>query len=206
MNEIDLIFKDLYQKMPKTFDLNVSNSVSSILLFKDYISKLKDYKILLFNEYQTFGLSLNLEYNNLILDFNNNLRSEILPYMDFRNYLYENYQINLLSGRYFNGFFIYLFIYWEVYKNELTLDGNISNPYYGLIKLFRNDCIHRYEGINVSNITMRSSSMNLKLPSIEDDFLAYIDSKCKLIGSAGIPNQEKVNELWEEFKSLNKNE
>lgn len=111
MNEIDLIFKDLYQKMPKTFDLNVSNSVSSILLFKDYISKLKDYKILLFNEYQTFGLSLNLEYNNLILDFNNNLRSEILPYMDFRNYLYENYQINLLSGRYFNGFFIYLFIY-----------------------------------------------------------------------------------------------
>ena len=64
--------------------------------------------------------------------------------------------------------------------------------------------VYKREGVNVSNITMRSFSKPFKLPSLDDDFLDYIDSKCKLVGSDGIPNQERVNELWEEFQILNK--
>lgn len=79
-----------------------------------------------------------------------------------------------------------------------------DNPYEGLIKLFKSDNIYIREGINVSGVTMRNSSMNLKLPSLNDNFLDYIDSKCKLMGSDGIPNQERVDELWQEFQSLNK--
>lgn len=42
------------------------------------------------------------------------------------------------------------------------------------------------------------------MPSIEDEFLDYIDSRCKVHGTSNIPNQEKVNELWNEF-NLQKN-
>ena len=62
--------------------------------------------------------------------------------------------------------------------------------------------VYKREGINVSNITMRNFSKPFKLPSIDDNFLDYIDSKCKLMGSDGIPNQERVNQLWEEFKQI----
>ena len=49
---------------------------------------------------------------------------------------------------------------------------------------------------------MRNFSKPFKLPSIDDNFLDYIDSKCKLMGSDGIPNQERVNQLWEEFQQI----
>lgn len=210
MNEIDLIFKDLYQKMPKAFDLNVSNSVSSILLFKDYISKLNDWKKLLDKDYRPLGKSINIEYNNIIKDINPALQDDMLSFEMFYNRYKQMFELreDLLGGRIINYFFIYWFVYWEFFKKreEMMVYENYSNPYEGLVKLFKNDNIYIGEGINISGVIMRDSSMNLKLPSIEDDFLAYIDSKCKLIGSAGIPNQEKVNELWEEFQSLNKTE
>lgn len=208
MKNIELIFEELYKRDPNIFELNNKNKVSSILLFKDYISKLKFWKDLLNKEYKPFGTSINIEENNIIKDVNLDFLKEMVSFDKFYSELKNTFQVreDLVGGRIINYFFIYLFIYWEVFKqrDEMIEYKIYDNPYEGLIKLFKNDNIYIREGINVSGVTMRNSSMNLKLPSLNDNFLDYIDSKCKLVGSDGIPNQERVNELWEEFQILNK--
>lgn len=208
MKNIELIFEELYKRDPNIFELNNKNKVSSILLFKDYISKLKFWKDLLNKEYKPFGTSINIEENNIIKDVNLDFLKEMVSFDKFYSELKNTFQVreDLVGGRIINYFFIYLFIYWEVFKqrDEMIEYKIYDNPYEGLIKLFKNDNIYIREGINVSGVTMRNSSMNLKLPSLNDNFLDYIDSKCKLMGSDGIPNQERVDELWHEFQSLNK--
>ncbi|WP_152606081.1 hypothetical protein [Empedobacter falsenii] len=206
MKNVDLIFEDLYKKSSNIFHLNNENKVSSILLFKDYISHLKKWKELLGTDYRPFGTSLNLQENNLIKDVNEDFLKELTSFEVFFNNFKDKFKIdeNLIGGRVINYWFIYLYIYWEFFKQKEKFKKikGYSNPYNSLIKLFKNDNIYIREGINVSGVTMRNSSMSLRLPSLDDDFLGYIDSKCKLVGSDGIPNQERVNELWEEFQQI----
>ncbi|MDC8099114.1 MULTISPECIES: hypothetical protein [Chryseobacterium] len=200
--------QDMYSIDPKTFSKNNNDNVSSILLFKDYIFRLKTWKDVLNIEYVPFGKSLNLDRNNLLTDINSEWNDGMIPYSHFSNHLSEHLNISIPQGRIQNSLFIYLFAYWEIYKNDLQIlqimkeNPQLSHPYEGIIKMFRNDYIYTMEGINISGITMRNSSMNLILPSIEDSFLEYIDLECQLTGSDGIPNQEKVNELWQHFQSL----
>lgn len=66
----------------------------------------------------------------------------------------------------------------------------------GLVMLFHGE-------YQIGDIIVRAK-MDFELPSISDEFLDYIDSKCPLNMTIGIPNQERVNELWNEF-NLQKN-
>ncbi|MCQ9637797.1 hypothetical protein MP478_00175 [Chryseobacterium sp. WG14] len=208
LKEIDAKVKDIYTIDYKAFSKNNSDNISSILLFKDYIFRLKTWKDTLNIEYIPFGKFLNLDRNNLLIDINPEWNNEMMPYSEFCSHLNDQLNISLPQGRIQNSLFIYLFVYWEIYKSHPLImkimqeNPKLSHPYEGIVKIFRNDYIYVMEGINISGVTMRNSSMNLKLPSIEDSFLEYIDLECKLIGNDGIPNQEKVNELWQKFQSL----
>ncbi|MEG0983965.1 hypothetical protein [Algoriella sp.] len=82
----------------------------------------------------------------------------------------------------------------------------MPNPYLSVIKILLRGGHIFYNNTyyNVSDIDIRKSpnTLNFILPSIDDNFLDYIDSKCKLMGSDGIPNPEQVNELWQEFQQI----
>lgn len=164
------------------------------------------WKNLLNKEYKRFGTSLNIEYNNILKDINPKFSDEMIPFYNLFNEFNNEFQIreDLIGGRVLNYMFIYYFIYWEYFKNseEIKNYSSCSNPYESLVKLFRYDRIYLWEGINICDITMRDNSTNLILPSIEDDFLNFIDSKCKLFGSEGIPNQIRVDILWNEFINI----
>lgn len=56
--------------------------------------------------------------------------------------------------------------------------------------------------ITICGVTIIYGKKDFKLPSLNDDFLSFIDTNCKLMGSDGIPNQEETNRLWEEFQNL----
>ena len=104
---------------------------------------------------------------------------------------------------------IYLFIYWNLLIEK---NGNpykeLPNPYEPVFKIIirGGDIVYSEGFFTISRIDIGNNlkTLNLILPSLDDNFLDYIDSKCKLVGSDGIPNQERVNELWEEFQILNK--
>ena len=55
---------------------------------------------------------------------------------------------------------------------------------------------------NVAGIDIRKDDKDLsfRMPSIDDSFLDYIELKCPLWGTNGVPSQEKVNDLWEAFE------
>lgn len=40
------------------------------------------------------------------------------------------------------------------------------------------------------------------LPSFDNNFLDFLDKKSDRLADNGIPNPEKVNELWEEYQSI----
>lgn|SRR5690606_18920148 len=192
----------LYREMPSVFDLNNNKKVSSILLFKDYIHQLRMWKEKLNITYPPFGYLPS--GNNLILDINQDLKNKMMPIMEFYNSFIGDYSFdeNLRIGttRYLNYLFVYYFIYWEVLKNEEEFNGynDSENPYRGLVKLISNDSIYSREGVNIAGVTINFNK-SLVLPSLDDDFLKFIDSKYKLTMDNKIPNQEEVNQLWEKF-------
>ena len=189
-----------------TLSFDGEDKVSSILLFKDFMTRLHIWKNELHTEFINFdAINLNL-FNDLHINIGEDSDiEETMFYNEYINFLRQNFNLNNLRNK--NYLFIYLFIYWELYKDseEIKKYSYLEHPYESIVKIVaRKNMVYKREGVNVSNITMRSFSKPFKLPSLDDDFLDYIDSKCKLVGSDGIPNQERVNELWEEFQILNK--
>jgi hypothetical protein len=170
------------------------------------MTRLHIWKNELHTEFINFdAINLNL-FNDLHINIGEDSDiEETMFYNEYINFLRQNFNLNNLRNK--NYLFIYLFIYWELYKDseEIKKYSYLEHPYESIVKIVaRKNMVYKREGVNVSNITMRSFSKPFKLPSLDDDFLDYIDSKCKLVGSDGIPNQERVNELWEEFQSLKK--
>ena len=189
-----------------TLSFDGEDKVSSILLFKDFMTRLHIWKNELHTEFINFdAINLNL-FNDLHINIGEDSDiEETMFYNEYINFLRQNFNLNNLRNK--NYLFIYLFIYWELYKDseEIKKYSYLEHPYESIVKIVaRKNMVYKREGVNVSNITMRSFSKPFRLPSLNDNFLDYIDSKCKLVGSDGIPNQERVNELWDEFQILNK--
>ncbi|MFC6269264.1 hypothetical protein [Frigoriflavimonas asaccharolytica] len=198
------IIDELFKNNPSILKINSGNKVSSILLFKDFINIIKIWKDNLNLAYTPFARKISLDNQMLINDINQNWHNQLPTITEFKEYVSIKYNFEF-STNVLNYVYIYFYITWEVFKDkENVIKFNLQNPYKGLIQLFIQDNIYMHEGIYIGNITMsHSKSINFKLPSIDNDFLDYIDKKCKLVGSDGIPNQEEVNQLWEEFQKPN---
>lgn len=200
--KLDFEINKFLSEYGNDFEYKESKKISSILLFKDYIRRLKTWKEALNNS----KLSLrSLDGHNLFLELNPSWKDELMTLEDFCFYLKEKYDVNNLpKGRYINYLFIYLFIYWEVFKDthEIQDFKDFPHPYEGVVKIIRNrDYIFIKEGVNVSGVTInKHQSLNCQLHSIEDDFLDYIDSKYKLEKFDKIPNQDDLNLLWHKFQ------
>ena len=182
--------------------------VSNILLFKDYLNKMKNWYEKLQLEF-SYDIMKNKDNNNLIIKLFHDEAVELIDIEFYRKNLLEGFNIGKNKYRSFDYLFIYLFIYWNLLIEK---NGNpykeLPNPYEPVFKIIirGGDIVYSEGFFTISRIDIGNNlkTLNLILPSLDDNFLDYIDSKCKLVGSDGIPNQERVNELWEEFQILNK--
>ncbi len=181
------------------------DNVSSILLFKDYMSRMYkwyDY----FNLPWDYQITKRKEGHDIISILAPDLTADRLSLDYFRLNLLNDTNFGISEFRAFDYFFIYLAIYWEILKEEQKLDAynKLPEPYLPVIKLLlRGDRIFYFEQFyNVSGVDIRRDNTTLafRLPELGDDFLNYIDGRCKLVGSLGIPDQQQINHLWEEYK------
>ena len=199
------LYKDLIIEISKIKRNHTNKSrVSNILLFRDYITKLRLWKIALQDSKVDI---LNKDDHNIFIHFHNTLHHNSIP--DFNEYIAhlkeQNINFTGLTGiRSFEGIFSYLYITWEVCKDFPDIKQyNLSNPYNNLKNLIeRTNTISKYKGmLNIDDITFNEFKKynNYSLPSNENAFLDFIDSKY-VFHINGIPNQDETNKLWEEFK------
>ncbi len=179
------------------FQFNGNYKVSSILLFKEGLIRINEWRSIINSSKISFNDS---EDFNLFNDINAPWINEIEDYSLYVERIKEM-TINY-NSRNFNFLFIYLFIYWEIYqsRDEIRNYGK-ENPYIPLVKIFKNkNLVYFRDWFQINGVTMKKNKIT-HLPSLDDSFLNFIDSKCELFGSTGIPSQEKINELWEEFQN-----
>jgi len=185
-------------------------TTASFLLFKDYLAKMYDfYKILNKEQDWDYCIYKTKEGHNLTNLVSPNFLNDCISLEDFRvNYLND---VNFGTSKYrgFEYIFIYYSIYWEIFieTSQTKKIETLMNPYDSVIKiLLRGNHIYKGEmsTIEIDNLSVKKET-DFRLPSLDYDFLDYIDEKCERSGSKGIPNQEETNQLWEEFKKLKGN-
>ena len=201
--KIDIEIQKLISKNKGQFLDNGVHRVSSILLFKDYTRRIVTWKKELLDIHGGVNRAGD-KFNNLFLDIKPDWLNEIMTIDEFVNYMENKYKLKLFGGRNGGNTFIYLFIYWEVYKDSIDIRkyNYLEHPYEGIIKIIlHNNMIYRGRDVLICNVPIYDNQV-FKLPSIEDDFLNFIDANCKLDGYNGIPNQEKTNQLYKEFLKL----
>lgn len=113
----------------KLFELNYENKVSSILLFKDYIFRLKLWKEKINAEYINFTLKINFDNHALINDINIKLKDELPSLLSYNEYLLANFKIKNQGYKIINNIYIYMYICWEVFKDsEEIIRQNLPKP------------------------------------------------------------------------------
>ncbi|MFD2600459.1 hypothetical protein [Flavobacterium suzhouense] len=179
------------------------DNIANILLFRDYLSKLFAWKKKLGD---TSEFIKTKEAHNLFLNINSEWTAKLESLEEFNSKLIAN-NIPVKSGRYFNDIFIYLYFQWNLNSDRTEINEcELANPYQPAIKIIeRCKDIHTHNGqfeIGKYTYNNREKYKNFTLPSLEDDFLDYIDNKLNHLGTSGIPNQQETNKLWEEFQKL----
>jgi hypothetical protein len=199
-------FDKLLSKNPK-MNFDTEAKVSDILLFRDYLEKLKEAKNKLgITEFYT---SMN-SFHNLFLDISPIWKNEIPSYNDFRDILVDN-KIDLfyLSETSLMGNLIYSYLCWEIFKEKEELINIMDgiNPYNSviIIIIINQHLIHRREGFFYINNLMVFKFRYNKLPSLTNEFLKFIDTICpvKNYGGTDVPNANEVAQLWSKFQELN---
>lgn len=184
-------------------------TTASFLLYKDYLSKMHEwYQALNIEDQWEHNIYRTKEGHNLLQLLAPEIKKDLIDLEDFRiNYLND---VTFIKDRFygFEYIYIYLNIYWQIYKNstDFIKYQNLPDPYEPVIKiLLRGNHIYKGEmaTIEIDNLTVKKQT-NFRLPSLDYDFLNYIDEVCERNGSGGIPNQEKTNQLWEEFQKQKK--
>ncbi|WP_426327868.1 hypothetical protein [Pedobacter sp. R-06] len=194
------------QELKKIFFINSINKkafrFSNILLFREYQSRLFSWKRALGNNNLDF-FNKKKSFHNLFLDMKVKWENEIISEEKVVNDLKKNGFLNLnQSFRDYESFFLTMFINWEVFKDriEMDLQSELPPPYEPTFKIFsRGGAIYHSEGkfeIDINGQTYRKYDKEFKLPSLDEDFLNYIDNNCD-----DFPNQEKVNLLWDFYNS-----
>ncbi|WP_443938920.1 hypothetical protein [Pedobacter sp. MW01-1-1] len=192
-------------KLNIPYEVRVENT-GGILLFKDYLFKMNMW-------YNRLGISERFnalyyrdEFHNLINLVKPELLDEIVSFEDFKLNYTNGLNVDL-TIKSLDLIIVYSFLCWEIFKEFPELDqySDMPNPYESSINiLLRGNHIRRGEMATIeidSRITIRKQ-FDFNLPSIDNDFLDFIDSNCLRSGSYGIPNQNEVNKMWLNFRAL----
>lgn len=175
---------------------------SNILLFREYQSRLYAWKDRLnfkgedlFNKSRPFH---NL-FNDLSPNWIDNVISEekIIKDLEILGVCVDS------STRYFDGFFVSMLLNWEIFKDtsEIKVHSDLPHPYKPVFQIISRggSVIYQDMYLVIDSIgTYLKHNGNFKLPSLDENFLAYVDKNV-----ISFPNQTLVNELWEQFKALN---
>lgn len=193
--EIDEI-SEIKDVKPKRF------TVSNILLFREYQSRLYSWKMAL--NYSNGGFfNKTKSYHNLFLNllapWVSEMISEETVVRDLTNLGVPNLST---AQREYRGFFLYLYTNWQVFKDNVEIQKHSSYlkpPYEPIARIFfRGGTIGSSDNLFViDNDTYRKHGNDFTLPSTNDGFLDYIDENC-----TDFPNQNKVNQLWANFQRL----
>ncbi len=191
---------------------------SNALLFRNYLNTMKRWC-----ETLNVGFSYNLmrykDRNDLIQILFPELRKELLDIELFRLNLLDEISININKYRGFDYLYLYYYIYWNLLKEEYPTIfepyQHLPHPYESVYRLLLNggsvQCFEGYLCVSANQfyceISKDTASVDFSLPSMEEGFMNYCDVQYKLLVPGGgystdILNQEKVDELWEEYKSL----
>ncbi|MBB2150530.1 hypothetical protein [Pedobacter gandavensis] len=192
---------------------NYENELSKFSCYKSFEGKARPSSILLFREYQSRLMSwkrrLNDEelwfipgrkFNNLFIDLNlNEVDGFVHEKMVIEDLEKMGVKDVMLSIRLYEGFFMSMAINWELFKfrAEIQSHADLLPPYEPICKLLlRDGSIFYAENTFVidSFMTYLRSKSPIVLPSMEDEFLNYIDEHC-----SDVPNQLKINGLWDGF-------
>lgn len=190
-NEIEKI--KLITNNPKSDD-----SILCILLFRDYLTKLFIWKKKLGNDSEFIK---HKESHNLFLELSPNLDIKLKSLEEFNNDL-RNAEIETNGRKFFDDIFMYLIVYWNMFKdlNEIK-NKNLLSPYDSISKLLeRTKYIYIHNGsFEIGNFTFSSIEKynGFLLPSLEDNFLDFVEKKY----TQKNPNQNEINILWEEFNN-----
>ena len=179
------------------------DTVSNILLFRDYLSKLFAWKKKLGDSSEFIKTK---EAHNLFLNIDTQWTADLETLEGFKLKLIDH-NIFLHGGRYWDDIFIYLNFHWNLnsYRDEIKKIG-LANPYEPVVKI-----IERYNEVYTCNGQFqigkfthnnREKYKNFLLPSLDDDFLDYVDDNLNHLGTSGIPNQKETDILWNEFQKL----
>lgn len=200
-----IIIDEKYEKVLLDLKQNIryknkDRDVVSILLFRNYLTELFHLKRLLGNDSEFIKSN---DAHNIFLELKPSWLNELKDINSFYEDL-KRFDIQFSTGRFLDGLFIYLFVYWEVYKDSTEIKSlNVENIYLSPLKILeRINHTHTHNAqFQIGGFTFKNTEKykGFKLPSIDDKFLDYIESKC-----VEIPNQEETNQLWEEFKKYRK--
>lgn len=184
------------------------SDTAGILLFKDFLSKMEEWNYAVgFTENWINKISRQHDLLNIVGIIAPDLLKNVISLNDFRSNIPQNGDtFNLSSARSLDAGLIHALFCWDLFKKNSVFDKfkNLPNPYDSIKTLYITG--HYVDKSEPTKITIDSKSdvkkqTDFRLPSLDHDFLDYIDSVCERNGgSGGIPNQERTNQLWEEFK------
>ncbi len=204
MKEIDKKFQKELKKILPLGKLEKSSRISHILLFKEYRRRL----ILWWKELGRDFVSPPKErsqQNLLPLIFPENYKS-FKDIDEFRVNDLDKTNFNTSKYRGFDYLFIYLFIYWEIFEDSEQLKKYNSLPhlYLPVMRIVqRGGTISQYGGyfiISNMEVSRNPKYNSFILPSMDDDFLDYVDDRCGG-NTMNIPSQDEIDLLWKEYNS-----
>lgn len=186
----------------------IQTDTSGILLFKDFLSKMEEWNVTFdFTENWVNKISMQHHFLNIVELIAPDLLKNVISLNDFRrNDPQKGDTFNLSSARGLDAGLIHALFCWDLFKNHLTFENfdKLPDPYAPIKALYlRGHFVNKSDirTITIDYITAIKKQTDFRLPSLDHDFLDYIDSVCERNGgSGGIPNQERTNQLWEEFK------
>lgn len=175
---------------------------SNILLFREYQSRLLSWKLMIDHHSLNF-FTKKKSFHNLFIDLSPDWIDEVIPEQKVIKDLNElGLDTLYYSLRDYEGLFISMFLNWKIFEGrpEIKEHQNLLNPYEPVFNLLlRGGSIHH---VDLKFIIDNEKSYmlydnNFKLPSLDEDFLEFVDRNV-----SDFPNQELVNELWEKFLKL----
>ena len=189
---------------------------SNALLFKNYLNTMKRWCETLNVEF-SYNLMRYKDRIDLIRILFPELRNELLNMDFYRLSLLGEGIINIEKYRSFDYLYLYYYIYWnllkEQYPSVFEPYQHLPHPYEPVYRLLLNGgsvkCAEGYLNVAIDNmyyeISKDQASVEFRLPSMDEKFMDYLDTQYKLLATDSLNkshalDQEKVDELWEEFK------
>ncbi len=202
------VFEDFFNTRNNNY---TAVNTASILLFKEYLKRMRLWYERLDILDRWFYIYRLDDGHNIIKLVAPELLNNIKTLDDFKNQYYNGLYTTSLRNE-LNVSIVYGYLCWELFKDYPQLDDfrNLVDPYEPVIKILqRGNNIRRGEmkTIEIDNQIVFSDFdfEKVYLPSFNDEFLDFVNNKSDRLADSGIPNPERVDELWEEFQKDNGN-